>query len=189
MIIMLSSEEGILLLKLARKSITHFIKNKDSLQKPSNIPENLNKKLGVFVTITKNNELKGCIGYPEPILPLIDGIMNSAISAATEDPRFPPLKEEEIESIDIEVTVLSKPKLIEVDNPNEYPEKIAIGKDGLIVEKEFHKGLLLPQVATEHNMSPTTFLSNTCIKAGLNQYSWLEDDLNIYSFQGQVFKE
>ncbi|KZX17334.1 TIGR00296 family protein [Methanobrevibacter filiformis] len=187
---MLSKENGEFLLDLSKTAIKKYVENHDLIKPPLNTPDELKEELGVFVTLNKNKQLRGCIGYPEPIFPLVEATINSAISAAFEDPRFPPVIKEEIPTIDIEITVLTKPKLIKVKDPKEYVDKIVIGKDGLIIEKEYNKGLLLPQVATEHNMNTEEFLSQTCIKAGLNYDAWIEnnDNIKIYSFQGQIFK-
>lgn len=184
----ITKENGNYLVKIAKKSIENYLNNKNTINIPDNCPNELKEKLGVFVTLNKNNELRGCIGYPEPILPAIEACINAAISAGFNDPRFYPINKEEFETIDIEVTVLTKPKILEVNNPKEYLNKIRIGIDGLIVEKGFNKGLLLPQVAPENNMDEEEFISHTCLKAGLNPNSWLDSDCKVYTFEGQIFK-
>jgi len=186
---LLTKKDGNYLIKIAKKAINEYIINNNKINVPKDCPEKLKDKLGVFVTLNENKNLRGCIGYPEPIKPLINAVINVGISAATEDPRFPKLTEEKLSKIEVEVTVLTKPEIIQVSNPVEYPKKITIGEDGLIVEKGFNKGLLLPQVATEHKMDSEEFLSNTCMKAGLDYSCWLNDNVKIYSFQGQIFKE
>lgn len=186
---MLSKEDGNYLIKIAKLAVETYLKKGEKINVPEDCPEHLKEKLGVFVTLNENNNLRGCIGYPEPIDPLINATIDVAISAAVNDPRFPSLTEEELKYIDFEVTVLTKPMLLRVDNPSEYLNKITIGNDGLIVEKGFNKGLLLPQVATERNMDAEVFLSNTCMKAGLEAQCWLEKETKIYTFQGQIFKE
>ncbi|HDM67063.1 MAG TPA: TIGR00296 family protein, partial [Thermoplasmatales archaeon] len=100
-------------------------------------------KQGVFVTIHTypSHMLRGCIGIPEPIMPLQDALKEAAISA-THDPRFPPLSEKELDNIIIEVTILTPPKLLKVSHPREYPSKIKVGRDGLIVRKGGYSGLL-----------------------------------------------
>ena len=186
---MLTKEDGNVLIETVKKSIKEYIMNNTMITPPQDCSENLQENLGVFVTLNKNKSLRGCIGYLEPTGPLINTVIGVSISAATSDPRFPKLTKKELSEIEIEVTVLTKPKIIQVSNPSEYPNKITIGEDGLIIEKGMHKGLLLPQVATEHNMDSEEFLSNTCVKAGLDPKSWLNEDVKIYSFQGQIFKE
>ena len=168
------------MLKIARKAI------EDPNFVPKEIPEYAKEKKGVFVTITKNNELRGCIGFPLPIYPLWEGVIKAARAAAYDDPRFPPLDKSEIKDIKIEISILTVPKEIEGD-PKEYPKKIEIGKDGLIVEYDGYSGLLLPQVATEYNLSPEEFLDDTCIKAGLPPGCWKY--AKVYKFQAEIISE
>jgi len=150
----------------------------------------LNKERGAFVTITTypTNELRGCIGYPLPIKPLIGAVMDNAINAATEDPRFEPLRSSELDRVIFEVTVLSKPEKI-VSEPEDYPKHIKIGRDGLLIRYGFASGLLLPQVAVEYNWTPAEFLSHTCEKAGLPPKMWYSRDIEVYKFTGEVFIE
>lgn len=185
---MLSEDDGKYLLKVAREAIETYVKENRKIDIPSDCPNHLKENLGVFVTLNKNNQLRGCIGYPEPVFPLIDATIESAISAAIRDPRFYEVQENELDSLDYEITVLTKPKLIEVSKPLDYLENIIIGEDGLIVEKGFYKGLLLPQVAPENDMDAEEFISHTCLKAGLRPDAWLERDTEVYKFQGQIFK-
>ena len=186
---MLTKEDGAYLIKIAKLAIETYLKKGEKLDVPEDCPEHLKENLGVFVTLNENNELRGCIGYSEPVAPLINATIDVAISAAVNDPRFPSLTSEEFKDVSVEVTVLTKPAIIKVDTPIDYLNKITIGKDGLIIENGFNKGLLLPQVATDHNMDVETFLANTCMKAGLNPQCWFEEDTKIYNFQGQIFKE
>ncbi|MEM2083866.1 MAG: TIGR00296 family protein, partial [Nitrososphaerota archaeon] len=115
----LSLEEGKILVKIARKAIIEYLE-KGIIISPPEVPEKLLKKMGVFVTLNAireyGKELRGCIGYPQPIFPLIEATIRSAISAATEDPRFPPVEIDEMDNIVIEVSVLTVPQLIEVDD-------------------------------------------------------------------------
>jgi uncharacterized protein (TIGR00296 family) len=186
---MITDEEGEFLVKLARSSIESYLKDKVILEVPENTPNTLKEEMGAFVTLNSKGQLRGCIGYPEPIKPLVNAVIEVAISAAIQDPRFPPVSPEELDDISVEVSVLTKPELIEVDKPTEYPEKVSLGQDGLIVESCSGRGLLLPQVAVEWQWDEEEFLSNTCMKAGLNLDCWLEPDINIYKFQSQIFEE
>ncbi len=192
---MLSEEKGEFLLKLARKSINSYIKDKKIISPPQKTPESLKETMGAFVTLNKKGidrgkgELRGCIGYCEAIKPLVNAVIEVAISAATSDPRFPPVKESEMSEIGLEISVLSKPKLVEVGNPKDYLKKIKVGVDGLIVEKNFYKGLLLPQVPVEWNWDEEEFLCNTCMKAGLPSDCWYDADTQIFNFQAQIFHE
>jgi uncharacterized protein len=185
---MLSDDDGKYLIKIAKLAIENYLENGTTFKVPKDVQEHLKENLGVFVTLNKDGELRGCIGYPEPVAPLIDATIHAAISAAINDPRFPSLTKEELKYIDVEVTVLTKPQVLKVDDSSNYPNEITVGKDGLIVENGFNKGLLLPQVATEYDMDSETFLANTCVKAGLDSSCWTEDDTKVYTFRGQIFK-
>lgn len=189
----LTIEDGKFLVKLARKSIEEYLKSGIKIEYPKEINKKLLEKSGVFVTLKnlKNDfELRGCIGYPYPIKPLIEALIDSAIEAATNDPRFYPVSLEELKNeIVIEVSVLTPPKLIVVENPKDYPKHIKIGEDGLIVERGIYKGLLLPQVAVEWNWDEEDFLSNCCIKAGLQPDCWLLKGTKVYKFQAIIFEE
>jgi len=121
-------------------------------------------------------------------MPLIKALKDAALSAAFKDPRFQPITEEELSSITFEVTILTKPELIKT-NPLEYKNQIKIGRDGLIAERGFHRGLLLPQVPVEWNWNTEEFLSETCYKAGLPPDAWLDKKTKIYKFQGKIFCE
>ena len=123
-----------------------------------------------------------------PVMSLEEAIIEGATSA-THDPRFPPLSKDELENIIIEVTILSPPEKIDVENPEEYLKKIQIGRDGLIVEQGFYKGLLLPQVPVEQGWDKEEFLSHTCMKAGLLPDAWFDKSTKISRFSGQVFTE
>jgi uncharacterized protein (TIGR00296 family) len=185
---MLSLNEGIKAVQFARNVAESYVKNK-KIPSPD-LEKVFNEKLGVFVTIHTfpEHDLRGCIGIPFPIMSLKEAIIDSAQSAAR-DPRFPPLKENELSSIIIEVTILTKPELIKVKQPQDYLSHIAIGRDGLIVEQSFYKGLLLPQVPVEQGWDKEEFLSHTCMKAGLLPDAWVDKDIKISKFSGQIFTE
>lgn len=189
----MSLEQGSLLVKFARKAIQYYLSEGEILSVPSDFPKEFKVPRGVFVTLNKilddNRELRGCIGFPEPTYPLGEAIVQSAISAATQDPRFPPLKLNELAEIVVEVSVLTPPRRLECLDSKDYPKHIKIGRDGLIVERGQNKGLLLPQVAVEWNWDSEEFLMHCCIKAGLPPDSWLIDGTKIYKFQGRIFSE
>lgn len=186
---MLTLEQGKKLIKLARDSIrTYFSKKEPRVTK--DIKKEFSSAMGVFVTLHRGNELRGCIGYPEPIMALYDGVIKASRSAAFSDPRFTPLSREGFDSIRIEISVLTQPRAIEVRNPEDYIKHIKIGRDGLLVRGTFNSGLLLPQVAVEQRWDARTFLDQTCVKAGLEPNSWHDfEACRVYSFQGQVFSE
>lgn len=185
---MLTKEEGEKAVKFAREVVDGYVKGEKIEDR--DLGKKFREKSGAFVTILTypDRGLRGCIGIPEPIYDLKTSIIESAKSA-TRDPRFPPLTREELPNIIIEVTILTPPRLIEVRSPKEYLEKIKIGRDGLIVEKGFYRGLLLPQVPVEWKWDVEEFLSQTCIKAGLPPDAWIDEDTKVYSFQGQIFAE
>lgn len=175
-----------LLLKLARDSIKTYFRGK----KPDvNGVKHLSDKRGVFVTLQKNGDLRGCIGFPLPIYPMNMAVVEAARSAAFRDPRFPPLEEDELKEVEIEISVLTLPQPIKVNHSNEYLEKIRIGEDGLILEGKHGSGLLLPQVATENNFNVQTFLNCLCQKAGMGFYCWKDLSNKISKFQAEVFNE
>lgn len=180
-------EKGAELVKTARKAIECYLRDGRTLNPGT--PEESEEK-GVFVTLKTHpkGELRGCIGHPEPG-ELLSALIDSAISAATRDPRFPPVSEDELEGLIIEVTILSKPEIMRVSDPKEYLEKIKIGRDGLIVEKNWSKGLLLPIVPVEYSWTPIEFLQHTCMKAGLEPDAWQDKGTKVYSFQGELFSE
>lgn len=185
---MIPLKDQTLLLKLARDSISsHFTK------KPYNnheIEKRFMTKQGVFVTLKKAKELKGCIGYSDAFFTLYDGIKQAAKSAAFEDPRFPQLTKEELDVIQIEISVLTEPKLIEVKNFSEYLDVIELGKHGLLIKSDDGKnGLLLPQVPIEHGWDTKEFLQFTCEKAGLPFDAWTKPETKIYSFECEIFSE
>jgi uncharacterized protein (TIGR00296 family) len=186
---MLTNEDGELAVRLARRAIEECLNNGIKL-KPDNLPKVFYENRGVFVTLNKkkqSKELRGCIGRPYPVLPLGEAIIVSAINAARDDPRFHPVKPEEIGELIIEVTVLTVPKRIDA-KPRDLPDKIVIGRDGLIVATGRCSGLLLPQVAVEHGFDCTEFLCQTSMKAGLMPDAWL-NGAEVYSFEGQIFEE
>ena len=190
-----SVEEGKTLINFARENIEHYLKNNKRIGVPEEIKQKFANKYGAFVTLNQfnvgGNPLRGCIGYIEPTYSLYDVIHKVSISSAIEDPRFPSVTLEEMNDIIIEISILTPPKLIEVNDPNEYLEKIVIGRDGLIAEKGARRGLLLPQVPVDHdrNWDVQTFLKHTCMKAWLSEDAWKEKSTKIYSFQAILFEE
>jgi uncharacterized protein (TIGR00296 family) len=189
----LSQKEGQFLVGLARKAVEEYLKTRKCINVPENVSEKLKQPCGVFVTINsvKNGEkkLRGCIGYPYPTTPLVQAVIGSAISAATNDPRFPPLTLKELEHVVFEVSVLTPPEIIRVKNPKEYCTEIKIGQDGLIVERGVYKGLLLPQVPVEWQWNAEEFLCQCCNKAGLLSDYWLREGTKIYKFQCVIAQE
>ncbi|MBC7090472.1 MAG: TIGR00296 family protein [Nitrososphaeria archaeon] len=189
----LSDDDGKILVELARKAIEEYVVNGRKYVPSEDIKRRFSEKAGVFVTINRvvgeERELRGCIGFPEAILPLYEAVIEAAIAAATEDPRFEPLKKSEVDKILIEVSVLTPLELIKVDSPLQYPERIKVGEDGLMLRWRWGSGLLLPQVAVEYGWDAREFLENLCLKAGITPDSWLRKDVKIYKFQCLIWEE
>lgn len=189
----LSQDEGVFLVQVARKAVVEYLKTRKHIKIPENTPEKLLKPCGVFVTINTfengEKELRGCIGYPYPTAPLVEAVVDSAINAATQDPRFPSLSLSELDHVVFEVSVLTPPEEVKVKNPKEYIGKVKVGQDGLIVENGFCKGLLLPQVPVEWKWDEETFLCQCCVKAGLSPDSWLVKGTRVYKFSSIIAEE
>jgi len=140
----------------------------------------LKEKRGAFVTLKKNDQLRGCIGYIDAIKPLYQTVREMAVAAAFHDPRFPRLRPEEFEELSFEISVLGP--LLQISDIRE----IEVGKHGLYITKDRHSGLLLPQVATAYGWERITFLEETCHKAGLQPQAWKDKDTKIYIFSADV---
>ncbi|MDD8020559.1 MAG: AmmeMemoRadiSam system protein A [Acidobacteriota bacterium] len=177
----LNDEEKFFLLKLARETITLYLQQG---QLPAISPDNprLTRKQGAFVTLKINGQLRGCIGYPLPFKPLYQTVAEMAIAAATEDYRFPPLSADELDSLSIEISVLTRPQKIN------RPEEVVVGRHGIIISKGYNQGLLLPQVPVEYGWDLETYLSHGCLKAGLPPDEW-KRGVKIEVFEAQVFSE
>jgi hypothetical protein len=175
--------------KLARRALERWTMKGEMLQRPE-CGREFAAKSGVFTTIYTypKKELRGCIGFPTPVMPLVDAIIESAVSAA-QDPRFPDIRKEELKKIIVEVSVLTKPEKIIVKSPEEYAGQIKIGRDGLIIRRGMHSGLLLPQVATEYAWDAKTFLENLCMKASLPPDAWSSPGAEIFRFRSEIFGE
>ena len=177
----LSTTEKNLLLKIARESIVNYIMkgSKPALDVSS---EGLLTKQGCFVTIKHKGNLRGCIGQFTSDKPLCQLVQEMAIAAATHDPRFYPMVVEDLQNFDLEISILSPLKKID------SIDEIEVGVHGLYIEKNSYRGVLLPQVATEYGWDRYTFLSQTCLKAGLDKEAW-KDDADIHIFSAQVIEE
>jgi hypothetical protein len=177
----LNKDQQRFLIKLARDSIEYYLEKGEHIQIETD-EGILKKKRGAFVTIKHKGELRGCIGYPVPYLPLYKTIIEASVMAATKDPRFLPIQENELPDIDIEISVLSVPKKV-----NDISE-IEVGRHGIIVSKGINSGLLLPQVPLEWGWDLETYLKHGCLKAGLDEKA-LEKGAEVEIFTAQVFSE
>ncbi len=185
----LSNEDGGILVKTARKIVTEYLKNRSKINLEQKFESDFSFNSGVFVTLNNTMGLRGCVGFTLPDKKLSNALADASIAAATEDPRFPPVKIEELDQITFEVTVLTPPEKIHVSDPIEYVSNIKVGRDGLIVNHGSQSGLLLPQVPVEYGWNEEDFLSHTCEKAGLPRDCWKEKETIIQKFEGIVFKE
>ncbi|MCD6407937.1 AmmeMemoRadiSam system protein B, partial [bacterium] len=158
---MLTEKQKKELLKIAKETLEYYLSGKKLPELKIDDPV-LKEKRGVFVTLKKHGNLRGCIGYIQPIKPLAEAVREMAIQSATQDPRFPPVKYEELKDIEIEISVLTVPKRVK------SPDEIVLGRDGVIVKRGFRQGVFLPQVAEETGWTKEEFLSALCShKAGL----------------------
>jgi uncharacterized protein len=168
------------LLKIARDAVSARVTGQ-----PFAVPTGggaLEQPSGAFVTLTEHGQLRGCIGYPESEEPLAKVVAHCAAAAAVSDPRFPPVNADDLPLLHLEISVLGPV------TPVKDPAEIVIGRDGLIVEQGYRRGLLLPQVATDWGWDRETFLSQTCLKAGLPASAW-KHGANVFRFEAEVFGE
>lgn len=177
---MLPEADRAALIELARAAVTSAVSGGPAPEPPDG--DVFKRVAGAFVTLTIRGELRGCIGQVEPRVPVGEVIVHCAAAAALEDPRFPPVSPIELDSIGIEVSVLTPAEEV-VDI-----ERIEVGRHGLIVSHNGYRGLLLPQVATEHGWTREQFLMHTCRKAGLSRDAW-QHGARIYCFEAEVFGE
>ncbi|MCC7569912.1 TIGR00296 family protein [Candidatus Micrarchaeota archaeon] len=186
----LTEKDCAYIVKLAREAVKHYLKNEKKIKPDYEAYPGLMKPLGVFVTLKteEDGDLRGCIGYPSPIMSLGDAIVDNAINAAFSDPRFPPLTESELNHVIFEVSILSPAEKINKD-AKEYSKEIKIGKHGLIVKYGSVSGLLLPQVPVEYNWNVSQFLEALCQKAGLPKTMWANPTVQIFKFSAFVYGE
>lgn len=178
----LTRDEQECLLGIARASVEAAARGEE-YKLPPDLPAALREPGAAFVTCkTRSGELRGCIGLIEAKLPLAETVADMGRAAASRDPRFPPIGAGELGDIRIEVSVLTEPKPI-------APEEVEVGVHGLIVQRGWTRGLLLPQVATEHGWDAKTFVEHTCQKAGLPRDAWRRPDTEILAFEAEVFRE
>lgn len=189
----LTLEQGRRIVTIARARLDSFVGGGDTNGQAEPEDKFLEEKKGVFVTLsTKGNgaaSLRGCIGFPYPVQSLGDALVQATVAAASEDPRFPPVAPQELAGLVVEVSVLTQPEEVVTAKRVDLPSQIHIGRDGLMISNGHASGLLLPQVAAELSLSPSDFLSEACMKAGLLPDSWLEGQVTVKRFQAEVFGE
>jgi AmmeMemoRadiSam system protein A len=178
----LTDEEKRLLLEAARSAIQFALEGKNPPDIKTDNDE-LKRRSGVFATLRIGENLRGCIGYVEPVFPLANAVQEVAVKAAMEDPRFMPLRPSELREIEIEISVLSP--LSELHKTDE----IEIGRHGLVIDAGYRRGLLLPQVASEYGWDRKQFLKHTALKAGLPPDAWKQPDVRLFTFTVEKFSE
>lgn len=178
----LSEDDKRELLRIARSSIESAL-TETPMKSNVSYSGSTTEPSGAFVTLRLHNDLRGCIGYIEARLPLFKTVEEVAQKAAFEDPRFPPLSVDELQEVEIEISVLSP--LRKISDVNE----IEVGRHGLVIDAGYTRGLLLPQVATEYGWNREQFLSHTARKAGLPPDAWKHQGVELYVFTSDVFSE
>lgn len=188
-----SDEDGYFLVKLARKTVDEYVTQKRRNEPPKDTPEHLKEKSGVFVTLNSTTEnrvsLRGCIGRPYPSQPLVEAVIDSSIDSAVNDPRFPKVTPRELDTIIVDLSVLTPPKKIEYSKPEELLNLVKVGRDGLIAVQGMWRGLLLPQVPVDWKWNTLKYLEHTCNKAGLPVDAWKDPETEFMSFQAEIFGE
>ena len=179
---LLNLEDKKALLQLARTSIECAVSGKP-IPGTDLLSQNLHTPCGAFVTVRVHGDLRGCFGYINAYYPLAQSVQDVAVKAALEDPRFDPIAPDELGALEIEISVLEPPEKV-----NDIAE-IKIGVHGLILETRYHRGLLLPSVATEYGWDREQFLDHTALKAGLPPKAWKEKNVTLYKFTTDTFSE
>ncbi len=184
---MLSSQEAEELIYLGRQAVRSFLRG-ESFKVSQDLKARFSIKKGLFTTLLTfpDKQLRGCVGVPSPVYPLWYGIVLTSLSSALKDPRFPPLRIEEVDSVLWEISLLGKVKRV---SRKSLPGNLNVGREGLIVERENRTGLLLPQVAIRNRWNAEEFLEHTCLKAGLPKNCWRDSNTKVYKFTADIFEE
>lgn len=185
----LTLDEQKTLLRLARQALEHGVRNQKlpPLDKASFTPR-LYEDGASFVTLTVRGQLRGCIGALEPYQPLAEDVREHAVAAALEDPRFPPVSERELSGIEIEVSRLTRPILLDYKDANDLLSKLRPHVDGVILRDAFRRATFLPQV-WEKIPDRAEFLDNLCYKMGASPDLWRKKHLEVLTYQVEEFRE
>ncbi len=188
-----SDEDGNFLVRLARKTVDEYVTQKMKSEPPKDTAEHLRQKSGVFVTLNSISgnrvSLRGCIGRPYPSQPLVEAVIDSSIDSAVNDTRFLPLTPRELDTIIVDLSVLTPPEKIEYSKPEDLLSLVKVGRDGLIAVQGRWRGLLLPQVPVDWKWNTLEYLEHTCNKAGLPEDAWKDPKTEFMSFQAEIFGE
>ena len=184
----MNSEDGATAVRVAREAL--YAEASDEGYRPSGLSEAFSEPSGAFVTVSEypSHELRACIGYPVPVMPLGETIVRAA-QGAVYDPRFPRLTPDEVDECLVEVTVLTPPVDIDYKDLDDLKSQITIGRDGLIIECNGRRGLFLPQVPVEQGWNMEQYLTGICMKAGLRGSEWRTGRASFQKFQGEIFEE
>jgi uncharacterized protein len=192
----LAHADGVAAVQLARRALELCIAEPElgdvsNRLRDESLPPRFDRPGGVFVTLSEypSGELRGCIGFPRAVYPLRVAIPRAAQAAATEDPRFLPLRSTDLSRVTVEVSILTEPEPMPGPKGRAGTDSIRVGVDGLIVEGYGQSGLLLPQVAAEQGWNAEQFLRETCRKAGLDGAAWRAPAVRVYRFQAGIFGE
>ncbi|HNY65105.1 MAG TPA: AmmeMemoRadiSam system protein A [Deltaproteobacteria bacterium] len=186
-----SREHGLALVRMARETIETSLGIRSGEDDPEDALLNdavMESKHGVFVTLTKDGDLRGCIGFLEGRESVKDAVRHNALNAAFNDPRFPPLRASEVGDIDIEVSILTDPEPLDYSGPSDLLNRLRPGIDGVIIRSGLHAATFLPQV-WDQLPDKEDFLDHLCLKAGLPARAWKRGDLEVLTYQVQHFEE
>ena len=187
----LTDAEGVTAVRLARRSLEEALGAPRSDPALLTVPDSWSERRGAFVTWKEypSGELRGCIGFPLPVRPLARAIPEASLAAALEDPRFPPVRADELRRLTVEVSALTVPVEVPRAPPADMIRAVVVGRDGLIVDGHGTSGLLLPQVAPEQGWSAEELFEGTCEKAGLPPRAWRDASVHVRRFEAEVFHE
>jgi AmmeMemoRadiSam system protein A len=184
----LTDEDRKKLLKIARSAIRGQLVKGENNSLPKDLPLSLMERCGCFVTLHKNGALRGCIGSIEPVWSLAEGVKENAINAAFKDPRFPPLKKDELSDVNIEISVLTIPRVIDFKDGEDLKRKLNPGIHGVILSKGFNGATFLPQV-WEQLPDKEVFLEHLCEKGGLGARCWQDTETTVKVYEAEYFSE
>ena len=184
----LTDEDRGALLRLARSAIAAKLDSKNRVEKPASLSPPMQEKRGCFVTLHIRGALRGCIGNIEPVKPLVSGVEDNALNAAFRDPRFPRLSSEELPEVDIEVSVLTVPQILEYTDGEDLKKKLKPGVHGVILSKGWHSATFLPQV-WEQLPGKEQFLAHLCQKGGMDSMCWKDGDIVVKVYEAEYFSE
>jgi AmmeMemoRadiSam system protein A len=184
----LTDENRKSLLILARSVIESELVENTKIERPQYLSPALKEKRGCFVTLHKNGVLRGCIGTIEPVKSLVSNVEENAINAAFKDPRFPPLGQDELSAVDIEISVLTVPRILDFEDGEDLKKKIRPGVDGVILSRGWHGATFLPQV-WEQLSDKESFLGHLCQKGGMERTCWKDTNTQVKIYQAEYFSE